>query len=189
MKTQGKETRPRNKLRLNRKQSSRQGRGVGENKNTTMQANKTGKQGTPRVYGKILARTNYTNCRLTERRALKKKEKEKCVLLEMGTVSLTKRCDWISLQEMDTSVCECYHAVAAPEDNTPTILNLFSFTIALKTCHISAKQIFLRHLKQSGFFWHLCLIGLEANLSLSTSYSRELGRNCSSGMMVVFPYN
>lgn len=77
MKTQGKETRPRNKLRLNRKQSSRQGRGVGENKNTTMQANKTGKQGTPRVYGKILARTNYTNCRLTERRALKKKEKEK----------------------------------------------------------------------------------------------------------------
>lgn len=77
MKTQGKETRPRNKLRLNRKQSSRQGRGVGENKNTTMQANKTGKQGTPRVYEKILARTNYTNCRLTERRALKKKEKEK----------------------------------------------------------------------------------------------------------------
>lgn len=77
MKTQGKETRPRNKLRLNRKQSGRQGRGVGENKNTTMQANKTGKQGTPRVYEKILARTNYTNCRLTERRALKKKEKEK----------------------------------------------------------------------------------------------------------------
>lgn len=97
MKTQGKETRPRNKLRLNRKQSGRQGRGVGENKNTTMQANKTGKQGTPRVYEKILARTNYTNCRLTERRALKKKEKEKCVLLEMGTVSLTKRCHWISL--------------------------------------------------------------------------------------------
>lgn len=63
-------------------------------------------------------------------------------------------------------LCKCYHAVAALENNTPTILNLFSPAIALKTCNISAKQILLRHLKLSAFFWHLGLIGLEANLSL-----------------------
>lgn len=57
------------------------------------------------------------------------------------------------------------------------------------TCNISANQIFLHHLKQSALFWHLGLIGLEATLSLSTSYSRGIGRNSSSGTMVVFPYN